>query len=66
MIRANSDESFVKSQSTQKIFFNKLGCRIFFYTKELNEWLRVNSRQDRTMEDIVNENLSAMVRRQIK
>jgi len=54
-----------KLTSTRKIPFNKFGSRIFFYTKELDDWLSSQSRHYRTMEDMGSEHLSSVARKKL-
>lgn len=52
-----------KLTSARKIPFYKLGRGIFFYTKELNDWLSSNSHKFRTMDDLASEHLAKMAQR---
>jgi excisionase family DNA binding protein len=49
--------------SARKIPFYKLGRGIFFYTKELDDWLGNESHKYRTMDDLASEHLAKIVQR---
>lgn len=49
--------------SARKIPFYKLGRGIFFYTKELDDWLGNKSHQFRTIDDLASEHLAKMAQR---
>jgi len=52
-----------KLTSARKIPFYKLGRGIFFYKKELDDWLGNNSHRYRTMDDLASEHLAKMAQR---
>ncbi len=49
--------------SARKIPFYKFGRGIFFYRKELDDWLSSNSHKFRTMDDLASEHLAKMAQR---
>jgi excisionase family DNA binding protein len=49
--------------SARKIPFYKLGRNIFFYKKELDDWIGNTSHRYRTMDDLASEQLAKMAQR---
>ena len=54
-----------KFTHTRKIPYYKFGRSVFFSTKELDEWRSSQSRQYKTMDDIVTEHLSTVARKKL-
>jgi excisionase family DNA binding protein len=52
-----------KLTSARKIPFYKLGKSIFFYKKELDDWIGNKSHHYRTMDDLASEQLAKMAQR---
>jgi excisionase family DNA binding protein len=50
-----SKSSMYKLTMTRKIPFNKFGRRIFFYTKDIDNWLKDNAPHYKSRDEIANE-----------
>jgi len=55
-----------KMTHTRAMPFTKFGKRVIFYTKELDDWRSSQSRQYKTMDDIVTEHLSTVAKKKAK